>query len=221
MQEAKKSIKYYKNCKCETFAETQAIEIEFQRLYGAIAENENKPSYSLSNLCELKNFIQINEKKILKTFSCSYLFSVKPNVFKAIMIGILLTLLNQMSGSFMLLTYAVTIFQESGSHIDGHICSIILGGIQIVGNLCTTQLVDTLGRKKLLIISVAGCSLGMSTMSMYTYLLSQGFDLSVFHWIPIISLGFVIFISSIGIIPLALVCVVELLPLDVSLLLID
>lgn len=49
-QEAKESIKYYKNCKCETFAETQAIDIEFQRLYSAIYENDNQPSYAISNL---------------------------------------------------------------------------------------------------------------------------------------------------------------------------
>lgn len=39
--------------------------------------------------------------------------------------------------------------------------------------------------------------------------------MSMFTWIPVTSLGFVILISSVGIVPLSVICLIELLPTKV------
>lgn len=39
--------------------------------------------------------------------------------------------------------------------------------------------------------------------------------MSMFTWIPVTSLGFVILISSVGIVPLSMICLIELLPTKV------
>lgn len=49
-------------------------------------------------------------------------------------------------------------------------------------------------------------------MAAYLYCVSLGFNMSMFTWVPVTSLGFVILISSVGIVPLSLICLVELLP---------
>lgn len=112
--------------------------------------------------------------------------------------------------------YSVVIFQESGTHIDPHISTILLGAVQVIGNLSSTSLVETLGRKLLLVVSMAGCTIGLSAMATYMYLVSLGFDLAVVQWIPVASLCFVIFSSSVGICPLLMLCIVERLPSEVN-----
>lgn len=88
--------------------------------------------------------------------------------------------------------------------------------LQIVGNMCTTSLVDSLGRKILNIISLVGNAVGLFALALYSYLHQNGYDLSAYSWVPVTSLSFVIFISSAGIISLASVCAVEHLPSKVS-----
>lgn len=49
-------------------------------------------------------------------------------------------------------------------------------------------------------------------ISIYHYFNINGFDLSHFAWVPVMGLSFVIFISSVGVMPLAFICSVEYLP---------
>lgn len=139
----------------------------------------------------------------------------KPAVYKGILIGIVLTLLNQSCGSSLLIVYGVMIFQKANTNIDPYMSSIILMSLQVAGTLSSASLVETVGRKSLLIISMAGCTIGLSAMATYMYLSSLSFDLTIVNWIPIVSLGFVVFISSVGIISLTFLCIVESLPKEV------
>lgn len=147
----------------------------------------------------------------------SYLFfSGEPKFLNGIIVAIILTFLNQYCGWFTLMIYSVVIFQESGTNIDPHISTIILGAVQVTGNLSSTSLVETLGRKALLIISMAGCTIGLTAMATYMYLVSLGIELEAFQWVPVASLCFVIFSSSVGICPLLMLCIVERLPTEVN-----
>lgn len=140
----------------------------------------------------------------------------QPSIYKALLIGVMLAFLNQYSGCYTMTIYSVVIFQQSGTHIDPHLSSIIMAALQVIGTLGTATLVDFIGRKWLLIISTVGCALGLTTMSTYMYLHSLGYDFSVVHWIPVVSIGFVILISSLGIVPLVCVCTIEMLPAKVN-----
>lgn len=131
---------------------------------------------------------------------------------KGMLIAIVLPILNIGSGCFVFMSYAVTIFEESGTHIDPHLSAILLAALLVIGNIFSTMLVESLGRRFLMILSMSGCTLGLFTMSGYMYLNTLGFDMSSFHWVPVVSLGFDVFISAIGIVPLAFVCIVESLP---------
>lgn len=120
------------------------------------------------------------------------------------------------SANFSLLNYAILVFQKSGTDISPTISSVMLFIAQIIGCLCTTGLADKLGRKILLIVSLLGSAVGLSTLALYLYLMENGVDTHLFTWIPVVSLSFAIFIGSAGIIPLASLCTIELLPFKVS-----
>lgn len=107
-------------------------------------------------------------------------------------------------------------FKHSGSQIDPAESSIQLAIVQIIGCLCTTQLVDILGRKCLIVISMIGSSGGLAAFAFHSHLRSVGVDVSSYEWCPVAAILFVIFMNSTGILPLASLCAVETLPPKVS-----
>lgn len=131
---------------------------------------------------------------------------------RAILIGFCLCCLCQFCGNFAIVNYAATIFAASGSQMDANVSTIILGVVQIVGTVSSAVLVDNLGRKPLYIVSSAGCVLGLATIGAFTFLHHAGIDLRAFDWVPVTSLSFVIFISSIGVVSLPFVVLTEILP---------
>lgn len=133
------------------------------------------------------------------------------DAIKGIFIGIVLTLLNQLTGCYIFLTYAVMIFARIGTNVNPYTSTIILGIVQIAGSLLTTQLADRLGRKILLNISIVGSVLGQLSLAVFLYLDKVGVDVTLLHWVPVASTGFVIFIASVGIVPLIPICTVEML----------
>lgn len=146
---------------------------------------------------------------------CFFSFPVEPVARKSILIGIVLTILTQSCGVFVFITYASSIFAESGANISIEWSSISLALLQMAGTLLTTRFVETQGRKPLLIFSLVGCMCGLLAMAAYVYCDKLGYDVTAFYWIPVTSLSGVIFVSSVGIVPLALICLVEALPTKV------
>lgn len=126
--------------------------------------------------------------------------------------GLLLSLFCCMSASFTFLTYGTSIIEKSGTHLSPQISMISLAILQIVGTFLTAKVVDSRGRKFLLIISMVGCTIGHAVMAGYLCLYENGFDTSAYHWTPVICMNFIILIASIGIVPLLLICMVESFP---------
>lgn len=131
-------------------------------------------------------------------------------------IGILLAFFSQLTGNFTFTNYGVLIFEKSGSTIDPYLSSIIMATLQLAGNLCTTQLVESLGRKILVIISLVGTAAGLATLSLYSYLKHNEYDLANYSWLSVASLSFAVFISSVGIVSVVGVFTVENLPTKVT-----
>lgn len=105
---------------------------------------------------------------------------------------------------------------KTGNNPNPYTATIIFGVFQIVGSLFTTQLADRLGRRVLLIASLLGAVLGQTALSIFSYLEKLDYDLTMFNWVPVASMSFVIFISTLGIIPLSTICAVEVLPIKVK-----
>lgn len=145
----------------------------------------------------------------------SFIFTVKWNAIKAILIGFSLTGINLFSGTFAMINYTANIFKASGSTMDPNISSIIVAGIQIFGVWGATLLVDRIGRKTLLIFSTSGAFVGLMSLGIYSYLNENGHDLSAFNWIPLISFSVFVFISCFGILPLPFIVLCEILPAEV------
>lgn len=73
------------------------------------------------------------------------------------------------------------------------------------------MLVDSVGRRPLLITSSVGSIIGLSAVGAFAYLHEAGMDLSAVDWLPVVSLSFVIFISNLGLVCLPFVMITEML----------
>lgn len=138
-------------------------------------------------------------------------FTVSRENVQGLTIGIALCILCQACGCFTIVNYAATIFEATGSQLNPSISGIILGVVQVFGTYVSAILVDSVGRRPLLIVSSAGSVLGLSAVGVFAYLHANGMDLSVVDWIPVASLSFVIFISNTGLVCLPFVMLTEML----------
>lgn len=66
---------------------------------------------------------------------------------KAMLIGIILALLNQLCGCFAMLQYTAQIFADAGSSLSPNVSAIFVGVVQLIGSSVATNLVDRAGRK--------------------------------------------------------------------------
>lgn len=114
-----------------------------------------------------------------------------------------------MSGSYVILSYAVNIINESHTKLDKSWAVIGFAVVQIIGTYLSSELVDRKGRKFLLVVSLAGCAIGHGTFYAYLQIVAAGHDVSSLNWIPIFCMSFIVFTAGIGIIPLTLICTLE------------
>lgn len=130
-------------------------------------------------------------------------------------ISFTLTVCKPFTANQIISTYAVKILNQTGTTIDSFQSLIMISSALIAGSFLSTYLADILGRKILNIISLVGSAIGLFTVAIYHYFYLHGYNMSAFVWIPVVSLSFVIFISSAGIISLAGICSIEYLPTKV------
>lgn len=123
MQEAEKSLRFYRGLKDDDF---ELLQIELNKLRAAYSE-ENKKSDGESKL-------SINDFK-------------SREAKKAMLIAFVLVALNQLCGCFAMLNYTATIFAEAGSDLTPNMSAIVVGVIQLLGSCISLILVDRAGRK--------------------------------------------------------------------------
>lgn len=140
------------------------------------------------------------------------LFAVTRQALRALIIGPTLMAISQFSGSFVLVNFAVTIFRDSGSDIDPNYSAMAMGVLQIIGAYMTSVVIDKVGRKLLLIVSAMGTAFGLAVMATYMHFQQLGLDVTHFRYVPLISLSFVLIVSSLGLVPVPYVIIAEVLP---------
>jgi MFS family permease len=131
--EAFKTLKYlYKNHpKCEAEDEYLHV-VKFNRLK---AEQEVKKA-----MVQQSSFAEFR----------------KPTGYKPMVILVFLFLIQQCSGIYITMIYAVTFIRETGTTMNAYYASIFIGLIRFVMSLCTLWLLRKFNRRPLLMISSLG-----------------------------------------------------------------
>lgn len=127
----------------------------------------------------------------------------------AISYSIVLMVLQQFCGCYVLLNYMTLYFEEVGSQLNPIQSSIIITMVQCVANILTTFLIEKLGRKILYVVSAVGTCLGMFILAMHSLYKDQ---LPGFEWVPIYVFSFTIFIASVGLLSVTNIIFIDILP---------
>lgn len=116
--------------------------------------------------------------------------------------------LMQATGIVIITNFASLIFQQCGTSLGVNASSTVLAVMQTVGGVVSTQLYD-FRRKTKLYFSLSCSAFGLFTFAVYSYLRHSDYDVSRFLWLPVTSLSFVIFTSSVGIVTICNTCGLE------------
>lgn len=187
--EAKKSYCFYRNIEPQQNHEMDLLHNELDKYKPVIVTKEVKTDFK-------SKWSEFNT----------------PIARKAIYLGVALLALKQFTGNTTMLNYAAGIFEVSGSHLSSNVSAIIIGVIQLVGTFTPALLVDRAGRRVLLVISSALTGMGLVCLGVYMWLRHNGYSLSGFELIPLISFAVVLFAQSCGVVPLPFVVISEILP---------
>lgn len=88
------------------------------------------------------------------------LFTIKTNK-KSLFIVLSMNILQHLSGIMAVIFFSSSIFEMANSSIDYNYAMIIIGCFQLIGSVLSPILIDSAGRRKLLLYSTAVCCISM------------------------------------------------------------
>lgn len=99
---------------------------------------------------------------------------LKPGITFIVLLGITMAVFQQISGANAVFFYAPIIFEKAGMNVKDQLFQqIMIGAINLIFTLLAMQLVDKLGRKKLMLA-------GSSMMALWLFLVGICFQLNLF-----------------------------------------
>lgn len=122
-QEAEKSIRFYRSIPKN---DEESIQTEIERLKCAIGALTSKK----------------NDDRRMKWSD----FTTKPGS-RAVIIGLVLVTISQLTGFTAMLAYTATIFDASGSALSPNTSAMIVGALKLCGTIIVFFLIDRIGRR--------------------------------------------------------------------------
>ena len=150
----------------------------------------------------------------LKQQSGSFKELLTPFLRPALIVGVGLAILQQITGINTVIYYAPTIFEFAGFHsaASAILATVGIGIVNVLVTLIAIHLVDKVGRRPLLLIGVAGMALSLFALGIAFDLKSQTGDIGLLAAISLMSyVGF----FAIGMGPVFWLLISELYPLKI------
>ncbi len=137
-----------------------------------------------------------------------------PGVRPALLVGILLALFQQLTGINTVIYYAPTIFQYAGitSSSAAILATVGVGAVNVLITIVAVWLIDRVGRRPLLLISLIGMTLSLFALGLAFRSPQVG---GTAGWFAAISLGVYIASFAIGLGPVFWLLISEIYPLTI------
>ncbi|XP_065222917.1 facilitated trehalose transporter Tret1-like isoform X2 [Planococcus citri] len=168
---------------------------------------------SQPELLEIQNDIERDEAEKVPFLQAFQTKAAK----RGLLIGIGAMFFQQFSGCNAVIFYTKSIFQDAGATIDPNLSSIIIGVVQTLSTYIASLIVDKLGRRLLMLMSIIVMTLCTFTLGLYFYLKTDAkLDVSDIGWLPLLSLSGYIIVFSLGFGPVPWILVGEIFPLKIK-----
>jgi sugar porter (SP) family MFS transporter len=151
-----------------------------------------------------RELAEIREAVSRESGSIRQLF--QPGLRKVLVIGVILAVLQQVTGINVFMYYAPEIFKKLGSGTDAALLqTIVIGSANLVFTIIALWLIDRLGRKPLMILGATGMGVSMFALGCAAYLQETSL------WVLVFILGYTTsFAVSLG--PAVWVVLAEIFP---------
>ncbi|XP_028128503.2 facilitated trehalose transporter Tret1-like isoform X1 [Diabrotica virgifera virgifera] len=143
-----------------------------------------------------------------------HLFTVKRNR-RALLIMTLCRGAQQLSGNTAISFYAQNIFSSADSFVPPEIASNLYFLIQLIVTIIASNIVDRVGRRPLLLISVAGAGIALLVEGVYFYV-KTSVDVTNFTMVPIVALIVYVVFFSLGLQGIPVIILSEVFNADVK-----
>jgi sugar porter (SP) family MFS transporter len=136
-----------------------------------------------------------------------------PGLRVALILGIGLAVLQQVTGINTVIYYAPTILNSTGiSSSNSILASLAVGAINVVMTIVSMSVIDRVGRRPLLLASLAGMVASLTLLGLALQLSSLG---SAVHWLTLLFLVTYVASFAIGLGPVFWLLIAEIYPLRV------
>lgn len=118
----------------------------------------------------------------------------------------------QLCGSQAVIAYSETIFDKVGSTLGSSESTIILGVVQLVSSAVASSIVDIVGRRPLLLVSVIGAAICNTIVGLYFFLERMDIDVTGIAWLPMLAIMVFIVTYTIGMATVTFAILAEIFP---------
>lgn len=135
---------------------------------------------------DVEEEFSIMEKSVIEVSfkeSCKELFTDIRHR-RALMISVGTFFVSQFTGGIAFLFYAHLIFQRAGN-LSPNTLSLIKAVLQVLTSIFSAYIVESTGKRPLLIISTIGSSVFMAAEGIYFYLHDNDFNVDAIWWLPL------------------------------------
>ena len=184
-----------------------------------------------SRIKEVSQKREANKEDTTILQKLNYLYSqiCLPTAYKPLIILFALSLLQQLSGCYVIIFYAISIFKQTrndekeiGSELNIYGALAMLGVVRLIMSIVAVYFSRIHGRRTLLIWSGLGMAFSMFFSGMYMYLTSSNGDenhkamISGQQWLIIVMILFYVSTSSVGFMVIPWTLPGELLPISLK-----
>ncbi|CAG9856817.1 unnamed protein product [Phyllotreta striolata] len=133
-----------------------------------------------------------------------------PAALKGLVVCCSLFFVQVVGGYGFIPTYLQTIFEKTGDAIPSTIASIVIGIVQTMATFACSMVIDRLGRKKVLYVSLVGSAVPLVFLGLFFSLKKYNYNTDIIFWMPLAAL-IAFFVSfSLGVGPIGLIMSGEL-----------
>ncbi|KFB53723.1 AGAP009745-PA-like protein [Anopheles sinensis] len=138
---------------------------------------------------------------------------LRPTGYKPMIILFWFFLIQQFSGIYITLFFAVTFIQDVGTEVNAFTASIFVGLTRFTMSLLNAWLLKRFPRRQLVMVSTTGMAICMFVSGLFTLWIKEG--TTTLTWIPVVGLLLYVCSSMIGLLTIPWTMTAELFPTDI------
>lgn len=171
-----------------------------------------------AELEEIKRIVSIEDEASRGMTFCGSLREACRTAGNRRSFGIAMILLSALTltGAAPILAYQAYISKESGLEIGSDIGIVTTGCAIVIAGITCVALVQSVGKRRLLLFSAPLCVLSLGTIATFFTLMSNGINVSQVNWIPTVFIIVFVIVYGLALNPIPLAYVGEIFAFDIK-----